>query len=88
MPIRYRKKYMRILLVLFTASAPCSSSLAMTQDVGGDFGKLWIEQHGAQPFNTGSKNSLWNWGSAPQGYMAINGKLYLSDYEVEYSHQS
>ncbi len=44
--------------------------------VGGNFGKSWLEQHGARSNASGSKNSLWNWGGSPQGYAVGGGKLY------------
>ncbi len=51
-----------------------------TQNVGGDFGRLWLQQHGVT-FSTASvNNSLWNWGSAPEGYTILNGKLYPNTY--------
>ncbi len=63
-----------LLAIIAIVASACSSNY-----VGGDFGKQWLEQHGARPLDA-SKNSLWDWGGVPQGYKIIGDKLYPSGY--------
>ncbi len=69
---------MRILLILFIALALCSLSLAMTQDVGGNFGDSWLIKYSNKFVSNkdSSTNDLWYWGGTPHGYEVFNGKLY------------
>ncbi|MGA9098593.1 MAG: hypothetical protein WB392_06635 [Methanotrichaceae archaeon] len=65
---------------MFLATISIGAAISDAHNVGGNFGKLWLEQHGAPPSSNGSKNSLWDWGSAPHGYETVDGKLYPSGY--------
>lgn len=73
---------MKIVLVLAAALMLCSLSLAMTQDVGGDFGKSWLIKYSNKFVSNkggntnGSLDDLWKWGGKPIGYDVANGKLY------------
>jgi hypothetical protein len=52
------------------------STACGVQDVGGDFGRSWLSQHGMQPFSaTESHNGLWDFGDPPKGYTISNGIL-------------
>jgi len=55
------------------------------QDVGGDFGTSWLEQHGTQ-FSpaTGTQTSLWNWGTAPKGYTISDGQIIPPGYGTQW----
>jgi hypothetical protein len=44
--------------------------------VGGDFGTSWLNKFGHVQTKQESSGSLWNWGTAPKGYMVMNGQLY------------
>jgi hypothetical protein len=49
-----------------------------TLNVGGDFGKNWINNFLLQnepPVKADPKNELWNWGSVPKGKRLVDGKL-------------
>lgn len=48
---------------------------AQMQTTGGDFGKTWLEGHGASTVSSDEKNNLLNWGSYPRGYQVINGQV-------------
>jgi len=50
-------------------------SLSFT-DVGGDFGILWLQEHGKKPNVEEPRNNLWNWGNAPKGFKIFNGTVY------------
>jgi hypothetical protein len=55
------------------------------QDVGGDFGKSWLQQHGVQPSSAvETQNSLWNWGNAPKGYMFSDGDVIPPGYGTQW----
>ena len=54
------------------------------QDVGGDFGKSWLGQHGTQfPSVPENQNNLWNWGTAPKGYTISDGKVIPPGYGTQ-----
>ncbi len=61
-----------------------SGSAYNAQNFGGDFGRSWLQQHGAMPSTANANNSLWNWGSAPKGYTVSNGNLYSTVYGPEW----
>lgn len=74
-------RYMRTILVLVVALMLCSLSIAMNQDVGGDYGKSWLIKYSNKfVSNRGSINSstddLWRWGGKPLGYEVFNSKLH------------
>jgi hypothetical protein len=54
------------------------------QNVGGDYGRSWLNASSGQspssPGASSSGNSLWNWGGAPKGRIAVNGKLVIDPY--------
>ena len=78
---------MKASLVIGTCMALCITILATAygaQDVGGDFGKSWLEQHGTQLSPaTGTQNSLWNWGTAPKGYTLSDGQIIPPGYGTQ-----
>jgi hypothetical protein len=51
---------------------------AQMQDVGEDFGKVWLEQYGNKfPSADANKSQdLWSWGGQPRGYGIFKGELY------------
>jgi len=61
-----------------------AQSTSQFQDVGGDFGKTWLNNFNAQnppPVeNSSSSNGLWSWGGAPKGRMIVNGQLMNDPY--------
>jgi len=59
----------------------CIQAVQCYQNVGGDFGKSWLEQHGTKPVSiVEAQNNLWNWGSTPKGYTIYNNTLYPPGY--------
>lgn len=64
----------------------CSPSQEQAQNVGGDYGRTWLNNFNIQnpksvaDNGNGNGNDLWNWGSAPKGRIAVNGKLVLDPY--------
>ncbi len=78
---------MKTSLVMGTWIALCIMILATAhggQDVGGDFGMSWLEQHGTQfPSATETKYGLWNWGNAPKGYALSDGKVIPPGYGTQ-----
>ncbi|NPV63283.1 MAG: hypothetical protein HPY61_11790 [Methanotrichaceae archaeon] len=52
------------------------------QSVGGDFGKVWIQNFLAQsrpPVQTSNNTSLWNWGGSPIDKTIVDGRLVPKD---------
>lgn len=66
--------------IVFIAMISAGAAIYDANYVGGNFGKSWLEQHGAHSFVSGAKNSLWNWGGSPHGYTTDGIKLYPSGY--------
>jgi len=66
--------------IVFIAMISIGAAIYDAQDVGGNFGKLWLEQHGVRSLSIGSNYSLWDWGGVPHGYETTGGKLYPSGY--------
>jgi hypothetical protein len=70
----YEELLMRISLILFCLALLIVPSLSMPVNVGGTYGKNWLN-------NSGDKNiipsslGLWDWGETPLGYILMNGKL-------------
>ena len=65
----------------------CAQSQGSAQNVGGDYGRTWLSYLNAQNANpivdSGSNgNDLWNWGGAPRGRIAVNGKLVSDPYYI------
>jgi hypothetical protein len=59
-----------IVLVLFILPA-----LAQPVNVGGEFGKRWLNSSGSRDVVQERGGDLWTWGSMPKGQMVINGTL-------------
>lgn len=65
-------------LVAIAAFVATSSGSGKFQEVGGDFGKSWINNFQAQNSKTadqGNNTTLWGWGSKPKGKALVGGKL-------------
>ncbi len=59
------------------------------QDVGGNFGTSWLNQYGSKPsMPNETAQSLWNWGTAPKGFLTLNGTLYPPGYWPQYYYPS
>ena len=74
-----------ILIVLSTQLVACDAqSASQYQNVGGDYGKTWLNNFNAQnpaPVENSSKSDgLWSWGGAPKGRMIMNGQLMNDPY--------
>ena len=64
-----------MILIAFLSLHIIAHVAALTsQNVGEDFGKSWLQEHGTQPNTTQNTTSLWSWGNAPKGYTIYNGK--------------
>lgn len=65
---------MKIWLLLLCIALVIIPSLSQAVNVGGDYGRSWLD-------NSGNKNiiqnssGLWDWGETPVGHLLINGKL-------------
>ncbi len=83
---------MKASLAMGTCMALCIIILATAhgaQDVGGDFGTSWLEQHGTKfPTPTESKYGLWNWGKAPKGFTISNGRVIPPGYGTQFYYPS
>jgi hypothetical protein len=72
-------------LSIFLATS-CAQSQSNAQNVGGDYGRAWLNNFNTQnekpvaDNSNGKSNDLWNWGSAPKGRIAVNGKLVPDPY--------
>jgi hypothetical protein len=52
------------------------------QSVGGDFGKVWIQNFLAQsrpPVQTSNNTSLWDWGGSPIDKTIVDGRIVSKD---------
>lgn len=64
-----------LILPAFTSLYIIVQVAALTpQNVGGDFGASWLDEHVTQPNTAQNTTDLWNWGNAPKGYTIYNGK--------------
>jgi hypothetical protein len=82
--IRY-KILVTLTLSIFLAAC-CAQSQGYAQNVGGDYGRTWLNNFNTQnpkpvaANGNSNGNDLWNWGSAPKGSIAVNGKLVSDPY--------
>ena len=65
---------MRILLII-TLILFILPAIAQPVNVGGEFGKSWLNSFGNKNVVQERNGSLWTWGSVPKGQMVINGTL-------------
>lgn len=79
---------MKACLIIITYVSLCITILSLAncyQDVGGEFGVSWLQQHGVQFSSaTATQNNLWNWGSAPRGYTLFDGKAIPPGYGTQW----
>jgi hypothetical protein len=77
---------MVILALSIFLAACCAQSQSYAQNVGGDYGRTWLNNfntHNQKPVtDNGNGNNLWNWGGAPKGRIAVNGKLMPDPYYI------
>lgn len=82
--LEFRFKVIIVLALTILLSACCAQSQSYAQNVGGDYGRTWLSNFNSQnpspAGNNNNGNSLWNWGSAPKGSIAVNGKLVPDPY--------
>lgn len=82
--LEFRFKVMAVLALSILLTTCCAQSQGYAQGVGGDYGRTWLTSFNTQnpkPIaNSGSGNDLWNWGGAPKGRIAVNGKLVQDPY--------
>jgi hypothetical protein len=77
---------MIVLALSILLTAFCAQSQSYAQNVGGNYGRTWLNNFNAQnpkpvaDNSNGNGNSLWNWGGAPKGRIAVNGKLIPDPY--------
>lgn len=70
-------KALLLAIICISAIAVWASPSFGFEDVGGDYGSSWLEKYGTMPVSTlETPNALWNWGSAPKGFVLRNGTLY------------
>lgn len=73
-----------ILLMLSPLLIACYAQTGQYQNVGGDYGRTWLNDFKAQnptpAAENSSSDSLWSWGSAPKGRSIINGQLMNDPY--------
>jgi hypothetical protein len=67
-------KSLAILIALVSIYIIAQAAALTPQNVGEDFGKSWLQEHGKQPNIALNTTGLWNWGSVPKGYTIYNGK--------------
>ncbi len=78
-----RAAFAVIIIVCLLAAGCCAQSMSRSQYVGGNYGQNWISNFQAQnpkPAEQNLENDLWNWGGAPKGSIAVNGKLVPDPY--------
>jgi len=66
---------MRTYLLIVLAFLLVGLAVSESTQVGGDFGKSWLNQFGNEPVILDKPDTLWSWGSIPKGQMLIDGKL-------------
>jgi len=67
----------------------CMQTTHSFQDMGGNLGTSWLEQHGSKPGSSNdTSQSLWDWGATPKGYLTLNGTLYPPGYWPQYYYPS
>ena len=72
---------MKTHLISIILCMACIQVVQCYQNVGGDFGISWLEQHATKPVSViEAQNNLWNWGSTPKGYTIYNNTLYPPGY--------
>jgi hypothetical protein len=66
-----------VAVICICISSICVSLSYGFQNVGEDFGTVWLEKYGTKPISTQEfANNLWSWGAAPKGFKLYNGTLY------------
>lgn len=70
----YPMKLSLILIAFLLTGLIFQLSALANQNVGGDFGKSWLQLHGDTSDATEKTPNLWSWGNAPKGYTIYNGK--------------
>ena len=84
----YQRSKMKAPSVIITYVSLCITILSVAycyQDVGGEFGMSWLQQHGVQFSSTSAaQNNLWNWGSAPKGFALFDGKIIPPGYGTQW----
>ena len=86
--MEFRFKIMATLALSIFLAVCCAQSQGYAQSVGGDYGRTWLNNFNTQytkpvvdnSYSNG--NDLWNWGSAPKGRVAVNGKLVTDPYYI------
>ena len=48
---------------------------AQPQQIGGDYGKSWLNKFGNKNVVRDELDGLWSWGTTPKGQLLINGTL-------------
>ena len=66
---------MRALLIVLAFALLMVPCLCQSQQVGGDFGKSWIENYGNKNVVKEAPAGLWTFGGIPKGNVLSNGKL-------------
>lgn len=61
-------------LVLLCIALVMIPSLSQAVNVGGDYGRSWLDKSGNKNIIQNS-SSLWDWGETPVGHLLMNGKL-------------
>lgn len=70
-------KALLLAIICISAISVLASPSLGYEDVGGDYGSSWLEKYGDMPVSTmETPNVLWNWGSAPKGFVLKNGTLF------------
>ncbi len=66
---------MRIALMMVIAAFCLILASAQPQQIGGDYGKSWLNKFGNKNVVRDDLDGLWSWGTTPKGQLLINGTL-------------
>lgn len=80
----FKIKVIAVLALSIFLAACCAQSQGYAQGVGGDYGRTWLNNFNTQYTKpvANNGNDLWNWGGAPKGRIAVNGKLVTDPYYI------
>ena len=72
--VSHEEEPMKVSLVLFCIALLLIPSLSQAVNVGGTYGRNWLDNSGNKEIVPNS-SGLWDWGETPIGHLFIKGKL-------------
>ncbi|VVB72252.1 Uncharacterised protein [uncultured archaeon] len=66
---------MRLLLAVILIGLFAAPAFAQPTELGGDYGKRWLDSNGNKNIIQEPSGGLWSWGVVPKGHYLSNGTL-------------